>query len=306
MTITRRFALLGPATVALGAAAFSSTPARAAMKTESIDYSHGNTKLKAYVAYDDSVTGKRPAIFMVHARNGLTDFAKQQAEEWSKLGYYVFATDMFGMLPKNLEEITAQTDMFRKDRTFMNARAQAGFDALAKQALVDTSRIALIGYCFGGTVGVEFGSTGAPLVANVAIHGSFGGHASGWAKNAKGMFLILHGAEDPNYPVEFRPCDRRAESCEDAVRSRALRRHGARLLTTEEQGGRAGHHPGQSDHRAHAQGAVRGLNARVLSTRAGVIDDIQRNHTGGAGTAHPLELASPTAARFSLRFLYEQ
>jgi dienelactone hydrolase len=34
-------------------------------------------------------------------------------------------------------------------------------------------------------------------------HGSFGGHASGWAKNAKGMFLILHGAEDPNYPVEF-------------------------------------------------------------------------------------------------------
>jgi hypothetical protein len=46
--------------------------------------------------------------------------------------------------------------------------------------------------------------------------------------------------------------------------SRALQRHGARFLTTEEQGGRAGHHPGQSDHRAHAQRAVRGLNARVL------------------------------------------
>src|SRR5262249_35556763 len=86
MTITRRLALLGPATVALGATALSSTPARAAMKTESVDYSHGNIKLKAHVAYDDSVTGKRPAIFMVHARNGLTDFAKQQAEEWSKLG----------------------------------------------------------------------------------------------------------------------------------------------------------------------------------------------------------------------------
>ena len=203
MTMTRRLALLAPATVALGAAAFSSTPARAAMKNESIDYSHGNTKLKAHVAYDDSVTGKRPAIFMVHARDGLTDFAKRQADEWSKLGYYVFATDMFGMLPKNLEEIVAQTDMFRKDRALLHARAQAGFDTLVKQPQVDTSRIALIGYCFGGTVGVEFGSTGAPLAANVAIHGSFGGHAPGWAKNAKGMFLILHGAEDPNYPVEF-------------------------------------------------------------------------------------------------------
>ena len=56
------------------------------MKADSIDYSHGNTKLKAYVAYDDSITGKRPAIFMVHARNGLTDSAKQQANDWSKLG----------------------------------------------------------------------------------------------------------------------------------------------------------------------------------------------------------------------------
>ena len=201
MTITRRVALLAPATVALGAAAFSSTPARPAMKTESIDYSHGNTKLKAHVAYDDSATGKRPAIFMVHARSGLTDFAKQQAEEWSKLGYYVFATDMFGMLPKNLDEIMAQTEMFRKDRPLMRARAQAGFDTLVKQPQVDASRIALIGYCFGGAVGVEFASTGAPLVANVAIHGSFRDHAPGWAKNAKGMFLILHGAEDQGFPL---------------------------------------------------------------------------------------------------------
>ena len=101
MTITRRLALFAPATIALGAAAFPPTPARAAMKTESVDFSHGDTKLKGYVAYDDSVTGKRPAIFMVHARDGLTDFAKEQAEGWSKLGYLVFATDMFGMLPKN-------------------------------------------------------------------------------------------------------------------------------------------------------------------------------------------------------------
>ena len=43
---------------------------------------------------------------------------------------------MFGMLPKNLEEITAQTDMFRKDRALMEARAQAGFDTLAKRSLV--------------------------------------------------------------------------------------------------------------------------------------------------------------------------
>ena len=61
--------------------------------------------------------------------------------------------------------------------------------------------IALIGYRFGGGVGVEFGSTGAPLVANVSIHGSFRDHHTGWAKNAKGMYLILHGAEDQGFPL---------------------------------------------------------------------------------------------------------
>jgi len=91
--------------------------------------------------------------------------------------------------------------VLRKDRGLMKARAQAGFDTLVKNPMVDASRIALIGYCFGGTVGIEFGSTGAPLAANVSIHGSFGGHQQGWAKNAKGMYLILHGAEDQGFPL---------------------------------------------------------------------------------------------------------
>ena len=84
----------------------------------------------------------------------------------------------------------------------MRARTQAGFDTLVKNPMVDPSRVALIGYCFGGAVGVEFGSTGVPLTANVAIHGSFFDHPAGWAQNAKGKFLILHGAEDVPYPLE--------------------------------------------------------------------------------------------------------
>ena len=67
--------------------------------------------------------------------------------------------------------------------------------------MVDASKVALIGDCFGGMVGVEFGATGAPLAANVSIHGSFRDHPAGWAKNAKGMYLILHGAEDEGYPL---------------------------------------------------------------------------------------------------------
>jgi dienelactone hydrolase len=197
MTMLRMFLA---ATLALAAGLV-----QAEMKSQWVEYSHGNTKLKAYMAYDDKVTGRRPAVLMIHAREGMTPKTLQLAETWAKLGYVSFAADIFGygegILPKDVPEMTAQTTIYTNDRALMRARTQAGFDTLIKNPMVDASRVALIGYCFGGAVGIEFGSTGAPLVANVSIHGSFRDHAPGWAKNARGMYLILHGAEDPGYPL---------------------------------------------------------------------------------------------------------
>jgi dienelactone hydrolase len=200
MTMLRMFA-----PVLAAAFAFAAGSAQAEMKREWVEYTHGDTKLKAYTAYDDSVSGKRPAVLMIHAREGMTPKTLQLTETWAKLGYVSFAADIFGygqgVLPKDVPEMQAQTNIYTKDRPLMRARTQAGFDTLIKNPMVDVSRIALIGYCFGGAVGVEFGSTGAPLLANVAIHGSFRDHAPGWAKTVKGMYLILHGAEDEGFPL---------------------------------------------------------------------------------------------------------
>jgi dienelactone hydrolase len=194
------------ATLLAAAFALAGGPAQAEMQSQWVEYGHGDTKLKAYMAYDDKVAGgRRPAVLMIHAREGMTPKTLQLAELWAKLGYVSFAADIFGygqgVLPKNVPEMQAQTAIYTNDRALMRARTQAGFDTLIRNPMVDPSKVALIGYCFGGAVGVEFAATGAPLVANVAIHGSFRDHAAGWAKNAKGMFLILHGAEDEGYPL---------------------------------------------------------------------------------------------------------
>jgi dienelactone hydrolase len=200
MTMLRMLPALLAAAFALAAG-----PAQAQMKSQWVEYSHGDTKLKAYMAYDEQLTGKRPAVLMIHAREGMTPKTLQLTEMWAKLGYVSFAADIFGygqgVLPKTVPEMQAQTEIYSKDRPLMRARTQAGFDTLVKNPMVEPSKIALIGYCFGGGVGVEFGSTGAPLVANVSIHGSFRDHAAGWANNAKGMYLILHGAEDEGFPL---------------------------------------------------------------------------------------------------------
>src|SRR5262245_47928512 len=192
--------------VALAAAfALAAGPAQAKLKTQWVEYSHGDTKLKAYMAYDEKGSGKRPAVLMIHAREGMTPKSQKLTEIWAKLGYVSFAADIFGygqgVLPKDVPEMQAQTTKYMADRPLVRARTQAGYDALIKQPMVDAGKVALIGYCFGGGVGVEFGSTGAPLAANIAIHGSFRDHAPGWAKSAKGMFLILHGAEDEGFPL---------------------------------------------------------------------------------------------------------
>jgi dienelactone hydrolase len=184
---------------------FALSPAQAQLKTQWVEYGHGGMKFKAYMAHDEKATGKRPAVLMIHAREGMTPKTQQLTELWGKLGYVSFAADMFGygqgILPKNVEEMQAQTAIFRKDPALTKARTQAALDTLLKQPMVDASKVALIGYCFGGDVGIVFGSAGAPLALNVAIHGSFGDYPAGWAKNAKGMYLILHGAEDPVAPL---------------------------------------------------------------------------------------------------------
>ena len=60
--------------------AFAAGPARAEMKNEWVEYSHGGMKLKAYMAYDDKITGKRPAVLVAHAREGMTPKTLQLTE----------------------------------------------------------------------------------------------------------------------------------------------------------------------------------------------------------------------------------
>jgi dienelactone hydrolase len=201
MTVSRMLAAMLAATFV-----FVTGSAQAEIKKEWVDYTHGAKKLKGYAVYDDAKGGKRPAILMIHAREGMSPKTQELTEMWAKLGYVAFAADIFGygegVLPKNVEEMSAQTKIFRGDRALTRARTQAGYDALVKHPLVDAGRIAVIGYCFGGDVGVEFGSTGAALALNVSIHGSFEkSYSQGWAKNVKGRFLILHGADDVGYPL---------------------------------------------------------------------------------------------------------
>ncbi len=146
--------------------------AHAGVKTEEVTYSAGGVTLKGYLAYDDSIQGKRPGILVVHEWWGHNQHARNKAEALAKLGYTALAVDMYG------DGKTA--DHPDKAGEFMTAAfadwegSQAKFNAAKKllkdHKTVDAGKIGAIGFCFGGAVSIRMARGGADLKGIVAFH----------------------------------------------------------------------------------------------------------------------------------------
>lgn len=173
--------------------------AQAAIHTETVDYKQGDTTLEGFLAYDDSFSGKRPGVLVVHQWLGLTDYEKMRAKMLAQLGYVAFCADIYGKdnRPKNVQEAGALAGKFKSDRQLLRARVNAGLDELKKNPLVDSSRVAAVGYCFGGTTVIELALSGAELNGVVSFHGGLDAPNPDDAKNIKCSVLALAGADDP-------------------------------------------------------------------------------------------------------------
>jgi dienelactone hydrolase len=174
------------------------SPVFAKVVTQTVDYKDGDQVLEGYLAYDDSVQGKRPGVLVVHEWNGLGHYAQSRARQLAKLGYVAFAADIYGkgVRPATAEESKAESGKFYADRKLLRERVNAGLDQLEKNELVDSSKIAAIGYCFGGTTVLELGRSGAPVAGIVSFHGGLGNPVPADDKNIKAKLLICQGGAD--------------------------------------------------------------------------------------------------------------
>jgi dienelactone hydrolase len=186
--------------VALAAGALvAPRAASAAIKTEVVTYKQGKVVLEGYLAYDDALQGKRPAVLVVHEWTGINDHTRAAVEKLAAAGYVAFAADIYGrgVRPATPEEAGKEAGKFKNDRKLMRARARAGLDWLAKHPRVDAKKMVAMGYCFGGTVALELARSGAPLAGVVSFHGGLSTPTPKDAKNIKGKVLVLHGGDDP-------------------------------------------------------------------------------------------------------------
>jgi len=162
-----------------------------------VDYTHAGQPLKAYMAWDDAVNEPLPAVLVSHAWGGRSPFENSKAEWVAGLGYVGFSLDCYGagVLGNSPEENGALMQPFLADRSLLLGRLEAALTAVRAQPEVDASRVAIMGFCFGGLCALDLARSGADIRGAVSIHGLFNPPPVTQPISAK--VLALHGWEDP-------------------------------------------------------------------------------------------------------------
>jgi dienelactone hydrolase len=121
-----------------------------------------------------------------------------RADMLAKLGYIAFAADMFGngKTADNPTDAQKYAGESMKDPAVLKAKFLAAVDYLKQDEHVDSTRIAAIGYCYGGGVVLNMARAGVDLKGVVSFHGSLGAVIPAEKGNVKAKILVCSGGAD--------------------------------------------------------------------------------------------------------------
>lgn len=173
--------------------------AQAAVQGREVSYQANGTTLKGYLAYDDAIKGKRPAVLVVHEWWGHNSYARKRADMLAGLGYTALAVDMYGDgrqadHPDEAGKFAAEVS---RNMPLAKARFEAGMQLLRKHKTVDAKQLAAIGYCFGGGVVLHMARIGENLKGVASFHGSLGTDSPAQPGKVKARILSFTGEDDP-------------------------------------------------------------------------------------------------------------
>ena len=174
--------------------------ANAAIKEEPVTYKDGEATMKGFVIYDDAIKAQRPGIVLVHEWWGITKHIHNEARQFAQQGYTAFIADMYGdaKTADNPKDAGALAGSVMKDPAVMQSRFNAAKDTLAKHPTVDRTRIAAVGFCFGGGVALNMARTGSDLKGVAAFHSTLSPNVpAATPGKVKAKLLVMNGAEDP-------------------------------------------------------------------------------------------------------------
>jgi carboxymethylenebutenolidase len=179
------------------------------LENSTVNYYEGATGYLVYpVSSEKGQTTnetKLPAVIMIHENKGLNDHIKNMANLLAQHGYVVLAADMF-----NGEVVTEQNDSRRLTQAVRsnpeNAinNLQAAVEYVSSLPNVDPSRIASMGWCFGGgqSLQLALNSQDHPLAATIIYYGSALVTDNSNLSKIKWPVLGVFGDQDRGIPVD--------------------------------------------------------------------------------------------------------
>ncbi len=172
----------------------------AAKAGETVTYKDGDTVLEGYVAKPANTTGKAPVVMIAHQWMGLTANEKMRADMLAQQGYIAFAIDMYGqgIRPKDTKEAGELATKYKSDAATSRRRLNNALVYARQIEGADPARVAIIGYCFGGTMALELARSGADILGAVSFHGGLSTPDPVTKPGViKASIQVHHGADDP-------------------------------------------------------------------------------------------------------------
>jgi carboxymethylenebutenolidase len=135
-----------------------------------------------YLVYPSTVTNtsttsskKLPAVIMIHENRGLNDNIKNMANTLSKEGYVVLAVDLFkGQVAATSDQARQLAGSVRSNPASAIGNLQSAVKYVSSLPFVDSSKVASLGWCFGGGQSLQLAlhSDQHPLAATILYYGT--------------------------------------------------------------------------------------------------------------------------------------
>lgn len=181
--ITRRDVLVSIAAAVAGGPALISAAAAQAANPEAttVAYRSGQVDVSAYLA-KPAGAGPHPAVIIVHDNRGLNDHIRDVARRFAAAGFVALAPDLLSRAggTGRAPQPAAATDTTGESNRMGDAQAiarpataaiddlRAGLEYLGRQPGVDASRLATVGFAWGGWRSFMLATT-APAVRKVVV-----------------------------------------------------------------------------------------------------------------------------------------
>ena len=172
--------------------------------THPLELTHEGTSLVGQLIHPEQTSGKRPAVLVVPDAMGLSPFYVAKARQLADLGYVALAADMYGngFYSDIPEDAGNHYLVFHQNPSLMRARVLAWYEKLTSLPEVDPTRVAAIGYCFGGQCMLELARSGCSVKAVVSYHGLLTTHQPAEPDAISGLVVVYTGNRDPYVPQE--------------------------------------------------------------------------------------------------------